>query len=184
MVLRNSDELDLLIDPLFDSTTLLDTNRRPVIQEFDVTRQVAEALLSQAQSLEEAGLQVSMGATDPVMIHSERDRLRRIVSNPISNAATHGSTWLRVEVACQATTVRLVFANGINDDDPVDPTRIFERSYTQDAARSTRHQGLGLAIVRGVTEQIGGNCWAETSRGPGPGQPRSLTVTVELPVGD
>jgi signal transduction histidine kinase len=41
------------------------------------------------------------------------------------------------------------------------PTRMFERFWRADRARSGSGAGLGLAIARGLVEAHGGRIWAE-----------------------
>ncbi|MDO5618824.1 sensor histidine kinase [Kocuria sp.] len=184
VVERNLQEVERLIDRLFEYTTLLDSNRVPQVEEFDLNREVTEVLLSHAGQLEATEIPVTVASSHPVMVRSERGHLQRIVSNLVANAATHGTGWLRVHVLPHASGARMIFSNGLHDGDPVEANRVFERFYTTDSARSTRRQGLGLAIVRSLTEQLGGTCWAETTTAQEVAGGRSLTVTVELPGAD
>jgi len=56
-----------------------------------------------------------------------------------------------------------------------DLTRIFERFYKTDSARSGAGTGLGLAIARHLVESHNGRIWAESTPGQG------STITFSIP---
>ena len=111
---------------------------------------------------------------DPARLH---DALRNLVANAI----TYGppATTVRVEarrIGRRITISVLDQGPGIPEEDL---TRVFERFYRVDKARSRElgGTGLGLSIVKHLAHAFGGRV-AVTSV-PGEGS----TFTVELPVG-
>ena len=53
-------------------------------------------------------------------------------------------------------TVLLSFENPVAEDTQMDVEQIFDRFYKADGARRKGSSGLGLAIVREMTEKMGG----------------------------
>ena len=95
-----------------------------------------------------------------------RPRMLRILAeNLAENAiryAGHGSSF-----AFELGSGSLVARDdgiGVNERDL---TRLFERFYRSDAARSTRGTGLGLAIVKHMVAAAGGAVEARSARGAG-----------------
>lgn len=163
----NLDQLGELIDRLFEYTALLDRKPALAVEEFDLTREITEALLDHAMVLERAELSVELEPTPEIMMRSDRARVRRILSNLVTNAAAHGSGQLAVGVTAESETVTVTMTNEVRGNIP-DASQMFERFYTADPARVARRHGLGLAIVANLAEILGGRAWAEVRHGPQP----------------
>jgi two-component system, OmpR family, phosphate regulon sensor histidine kinase PhoR len=128
---------------------------------------------------EEAGLtlEVDVGPTERVR-GSARD-LSLLVRNLVDNAIrwTHSGGSVRVSVGSVDGETRLEVADTGIGIPSRDLTRIFERFYRVDRARSrdTGGTGLGLSIVRHVAENHGGSVRVESELG------RGTTFQVSLP---
>lgn len=115
---------------------------------------------------------------DPVFVVGDIDRLHQLVSNLLSNAATHTPAGSTVTTTLNRTPdgVRLVVA----DDGPGIPAellpRIFDRFVRADASRRRGHGncGLGLAIVHSIAEVHNGSVSIESGAG-------GTRVSVVLP---
>jgi len=107
-------------------------------------------------------------------------RLQQVVWNLLSNAVkfTPSGGQATVRVTCEGSSLSIRVTDTGQGIDPQFLPHIFER-FRQEDASTTRSQGglgLGLAIVRHLTELHGGSVEA-TSEGPG----RGSTFTVRLP---
>ncbi|MFJ5881155.1 sensor histidine kinase [Kitasatospora cineracea] len=140
---------------------------------------------------------IRTGPLEPVTVPGSEPLLGRVVGNLLDNAARH---------AADAITVSLRAADGwavltVADDGPgipaADRERVFERFVRLDGARSRTDggAGLGLSLVRGIVEGLGGSAEAvEPAAGVGaelvvrlpldpsdPGQPGDHRYTVTPP---
>ncbi len=110
-------------------------------------------------------------ATTPLpVVTGDRDALRQVLENLISNGLKFGSgPGPRVEVSArrgQGAWEITVADDGIGIP-PRHATRVFEvfkRLHTRDAYEGT---GIGLAIVQRLVERGGGRAWVEAHDGPG-----------------
>jgi two-component system phosphate regulon sensor histidine kinase PhoR len=111
--------------------------------------------------------------TDPQQLH---DALRNLVENAV-NYSPAGST---IGIGVQRHDNRVAIA--VTDQGPgiprADLSRVFERFYRIDKARSPESggTGLGLAIVKHIVERMDGSVRAENGSGGG------AVFTIELPI--
>ncbi len=107
--------------------------------------------------------------------------LRRALSNLLSNAGRHATpgTVIRVHIETLPDRLRLSVENRGSTIEPDHLSRLFERFYRVEKARSKgapKQFGLGLAIVAAIARMHGGSSFASSADG--------LTVIgLELPTG-
>ncbi|SDI38890.1 sensor histidine kinase [Nonomuraea jiangxiensis] len=150
-------------------------DRRP----FDLA-DVAEHVLDQAAAEAEEREVTMHRLLDPAPTTGEAVLVERLVQNLVENAVRHnhakGEVW--VTTRRRAERVELVVANTGLQVPPYEIETIFEpfRRLHGDRLRSERGSGLGLSIVRVITEAHGGTVSAR------PRDEGGLMITVELPV--
>jgi signal transduction histidine kinase len=91
------------------------------------------------------------------------DKIERVLFNLVTNALRHtpsdGS--VAVNVARRENEVLVSVEDTGSGLEPEAVSRMFERFWRADRARSQAGMGLGLAIARGLVEAHGGRIWAE-----------------------
>ena len=115
-------------------------------------------------------------------LDGDPERVHQVVANLLENAVRHSPPGEPVRVAGSTTDagrVRLEVTDagpGIPDDEA---SRVFERFYRADAARSSTDggAGLGLAIARWIVDLHGGTIRPERR------EPTGCRMVVELPGG-
>ncbi|MDF3036776.1 MAG: hypothetical protein K0S28_2050 [Paucimonas sp.] len=181
IIARQVTHMTKLVDDLLDVSRvtrgLVDLDIEPV----DIKLVVASAV-EQAQPLIEArnhSLNIRMGSAH-TLVNGDRTRLVQILTNILNNAAkyTPQGGEITLSVCVDKTQVEIsVSDNGIGIEKDLLP-RIFEL-FTQAERTPDRAQGglgLGLALVKSITQMHGGGVRA-FSEGVGKG----TTVSVTLP---
>lgn len=97
---------------------------------------------------------------EALFIQADRHAFSRIVENLIKNALVHGTGNYRFSLYSQKGFAVISIANETDQIEEKDLRQIFERFYTTDQSRSRRTTGLGLAIAKEFTEQMGGGIQA------------------------
>lgn len=124
--------------------------------------------------------QISLNASDPVVVNGDDTRLRQVVGNLVRNALVHTpqNTSIEIAVSTENSTGRISVADhgpGLGTDDM---DRLFEPFYRADPSRSrdSGGSGLGLSIVSAVVTAHGGRVKVSQTDGGG------ATFEVELPL--
>ena len=110
-----------------------------------------------------------------LFIQADRHAFSRILENLIKNALVHGKGKYHFCLHSKERMAVLLASNETDSIEESDLERIFERFYTTDLSRSRRTTGLGLAIAKELTEQMGGTIRAYFER-------EYFTVEVCLPL--
>ena len=113
-------------------------------------------------------------------VATDRDKLRQVLANLVSNAVKYSFGRGRVDVRLEQRRAHLRIA--VRDQGVGIPEseleRVFEKFYRlyPDMTRGVGGTGLGLYICRELVRRMGGNIWVESSEGSG------STFFVELPL--
>ena len=127
--------------------------------ETDLTALTRDGVRAFERRAQDHGTQITLSGP-PTPLHVDPERLRQLLYNLLDNALKHTAPGTRVE--CSVTHEGQYARLDIRDHGPGLPEgsleRVFERLYRTDAARSRVDggSGLGLSIVRTLTEAQGG----------------------------
>jgi len=162
---RESERMSLLVQDLL-LLARLDEGRpleREPVQLDDVVGEAVDA----ARTVE-PDRQIELTIEDAVVL-GDRDRLRQIVDNLLSNVRAHTPAATPVHVSVGRVNGSAVIE--VRDEGPglsgEHVERVFERFYRADKsrARASGGVGLGLSIVVAVAEAHGGNVTVSSERG-------------------
>lgn len=121
-----------------------------------------------AVQAERVGLSLKLECNDDLpYVFADRDRIAQVVINLLHNAIkfTPSGGSISAGAWLDGSKVRFwVHDTGVGIAKK-DLTRIFERFYKADRARSGGGTGLGLSIAKHMVEAHGGEIWAESEEG-------------------
>ena len=146
----------------------------------DMDRVVSEAIDATKTIAHGRDIEVIVGAPSRAQVLGDEAQLVMALRNLLTNAIAYSPQGTRVAVAARAAhgVVEVsVTDQGIGIPE-VEQSRIFERFYRVDPARSriTGGTGLGLALVKHVCVNHGGECTVWSVEGEG------STFTLRLPL--
>jgi signal transduction histidine kinase len=136
------------------------------------------AMLSRLHAPE---VEVRVAVDGPLPADGDPERVHQVVANLVENAVRYSPPGGRVDLRAFAAPSGVAIS--VEDEGPGIPpeeaTRVFERFYRVDAARSSSRggAGLGLAIARWIVDLHGGAIRAEQRI------PRGCRMVVVLPAG-
>lgn len=180
---KHASRLTLLIDDLL-LLSRLDSGRVALERQKILLRATVQDSLDDAAIIAR-GKGVTLTNEVPVALaaHADPVRLRQVLGNLVDNAIKYGRPQGTVIVSAKPANSAMIEV-AVKDDGPGIPaeakTRVFERFYRVDKARSREQggTGLGLAIVKNVVQAHGGDVRVESTPGQG------ATFYFTLPVAE
>lgn len=176
--LEECSRLSRLIDSLLFLARAENTEVKIQASWFDATKEIRAVLDFYEALSEEEG--VELEAQGQGTIYGDVILFRRALSNLLGNALRYTPRGGKVRIAIQdqgADGVRVQIADNGAGIPAEHLTRIFDRFYRVDPARSQHSEGtgLGLAIVKSILELHGGSVAVESTVGKG------TTFTLRFP---
>jgi PAS domain S-box-containing protein len=172
-----------LVDDLLDVSRIVAGKMYIKGEDVDLTTVVTSAADTVRPATVAKGLSLR-AVVDPdqqVIVTGDADRLRQILWNLLTNAVkfTPRGGRVEIELRCADSSASVVVTDTGQGIRREFLSHVFERFRQADSTASRRHGGLGLglAIVRHLTEAHGGSVSAESA-----GEGLGATFTVHLPV--
>lgn len=104
----------------------------------------------------------------PIKVNLDFNGYTRILNNLIQNVIAHsGADKIKLAMSYENDNMRLILSDNGKGIDKEDLKYIFERLYKCDKGRSEKGSGLGLSIVRQLTEKMNGSIKADSDAGTG-----------------
>ncbi len=132
---------------------------------FDASSALEETVRLFEESASLRGIRISTRIEPEVSIHFPREQYQQMLELLLDNAVKYGKEngFLSVTLQGERKTVSLSFRNDCDTLPDIDPDRLFDRFYRSDTSRSrkTGGSGIGLAVVRAIAQQGGGNAKAQ-----------------------
>ncbi|MDQ3749755.1 MAG: CHASE3 domain-containing protein, partial [Acidobacteriota bacterium] len=181
-IVRNSEAQNRLIEDLLDVSRIISGKLRLEVMTIKPINVVESALETVRPAAEAKGIKLEIKQdADVSHISGDPNRLQQVVWNLLSNAIKftppEGEVRLEIERAEDFAEIR-VKDTGVGIKEEFLP-HVFDRFRQADASsiRKFGGLGLGLAIVRHITEMHGGTVHAESA-----GENKGSTFIVRLPL--
>ncbi len=164
IIMRESDKMNELVLNMLEQTLYSSGAKIPEQEYFDIDSYIEEFLKSVAPIFEEKEITVKYYGTDFVAF-ADRKQMTTVLSNIVLNACSHAKNERIIEISAEKihNFIRInVFNTGSFISDK-DKEGIFTSFYRADKAHSRAEGrfGLGLSIVKSITENHGCECGFE-----------------------
>ena len=180
---RNAKAQAQLVEDLLDVSRITSGKLRMKSDPVSLNAIVAGAVdtIRLAAAARGINIRVTLDPHADIIVTGDADRLQQVVWNLLSNAVKFNVADGEVEIALRqngGTAELIVRDSGLGIPADFLP-HLFERFTQADASFSRKHGGLGLglAIVRHLTEAHGGTVDAQST-----GEGQGATFTVRLPI--
>ncbi len=175
---QEAEHLNRLVTNLLDLSRIEAGSLRADVEPIELDDIVEPALRRIGKRLAGRSLEVDLGASAPAVL-ADPVFIDQIVANLLENAAKYVPDGQRVRISATEIDgrVRLTVEDSGHGVPAAALPRLFEKFYrvTGSATKSRPGTGVGLAVVRGLTEAMGGSVRARPSELGG------LAIDVDLP---
>lgn len=171
VILKNASRMNRLTEDLLALARVESKDYALILQPNRASVLVIDAIESLTPLATDADLRLAPGEMTDDLVMVDPDALQQVFGNLIENAIKYGREGGRIIVSCRRVGENVEFT--VQDFGPGIAShhlsRIFERFYRVDTARSRESggTGLGLAIVKRILEAHGGDIWVESEIGRG-----------------
>jgi PAS domain S-box-containing protein len=177
---RNSQALLRLVSEMLDMSRVITGQIRLEVRQCDLSALVEEAVENIRPSADAKEVVLEAVIPPEAFIHGDRDRLRQVMWNLLTNAVkfTPSGGQINVHVSLDRDVVRIVVRDTGIGVSAEALSRMFQRFWQAETGRGRAHGGLGLglALSRNFVELHGGRIGANS-----PGVGRGTELWVELP---
>jgi two-component system, OmpR family, phosphate regulon sensor histidine kinase PhoR len=183
-ILRNTDRLIRLVDDIRILSEFEHPGRALELRPVDIVQVVEELTVLYRRQAESKGLELLVEIEEGLpVIQADRFGVEQVLANLLENAIRYtssGSVTLRVGVRARLLT--MVVSDTGNGIEREHLSRIFERFYVVDRARSRERggTGLGLSIVKHIMTLHGG--WVRVTSTPGAGSMFTIAFPLDSPL--
>ncbi|NDO19736.1 HAMP domain-containing histidine kinase [Lachnospiraceae bacterium MD329] len=157
------------IDVLFDWFKLNSNEFTMNIAAVEATELTRNILIDWIPVFEDNQIDYIIDIPDrPIKANLDLNGYTRILNNLIQNVIAHsGADKIKLSMSYENDNMRLILSDNGKGIDKEDLKYIFERLYKCDKGRSKKGSGLGLSIVRQLTEKMSGSIKADSDAGTG-----------------
>lgn len=180
ILMAEIDRLSNLVHELKNSFRSRDIDMILNKTTFNISKEIPTIVTTFIPLYEKKGFSIDMDIEDNIYINMDRDKLRQIIHNLLSNSLKFLREGGKVKVILRKennNSIIKVIDNGIGIKEDELPL-IFDRFYTTRQSReaSSHSTGLGLSITKSIIEAHNGSIKIDSIYGEG------TTVIISLPI--
>ena len=169
VIIKEADRLTAIVNEIMEYSELKAGGKTKDFEKINISRLVGRTANSFENLKKPDGMIVEKNIDENIFVYGNESRLERALYNLMDNAARHTGESRKISIFVTAENGMAVisvrdYGIGIPENELAN---IWDRYYTTRMRKGKGVSGLGLAIVRQITEMHGGKCSVDSQRGHG-----------------
>ena len=166
-ILSEARQMKTLVEEMLTLSRTEDAQRKPTVADVDLSDLSEDCALAFEPVAFEAGKPLSWDVAQGLSVSGDGEKLRRLLSILLDNAAKYGAPGEGIVLSLQAERNQAVLSvsngSGGHPIPPEELPRLFERFYRTDTSRGEQSGfGLGLPIAQAIAKEHHGALRAES----------------------
>ena len=166
-ILSEARQMKTLVEEMLTLSRTEDAQRKPTAADVDLSDLAEDCALAFEPVAFEAGKPLSWDVTPALTVSGDGEKLRRLLSILLDNAAKYGAPGEGIVLSLRAERNQAVLSvsngSGGHPIPPEELPRLFERFYRTDTSRGEQSGfGLGLPIAQAIAKEHHGALRAES----------------------
>ena len=146
-----------MLEELFTFTKLKNDSFHLEMSSCCINKILKDTIFSYYDEWTGRGIEPEIQITDKLLFMNGNEQgIQRIFQNIIKNGLDHGKDRIGIRLCRKEGMLCLKINNQTDHPEKIDISRVFERFYKSDGARSRTSSGLGLSIARELAVRMGG----------------------------
>ncbi|MGN0526291.1 MAG: ATP-binding protein [Acutalibacteraceae bacterium] len=167
IIINEADKMNVLVLNMLEQSMYSSGMKKPNLVDFSVNEFIISFLKTCSPIFEEKGITALHRLSEDKSVLADKGQMTTVLSNIVLNACSHAEGEKKIIVSTELSEDKVkvnVFNTGSFVDDK-DKDSIFTSFYRADKAHSRAEGrfGLGLSIVKSITENHGCECGFENS---------------------
>jgi len=171
IIQNHTERLSKLVDDLLSLSHLESEKIYLKKQDFDLKEQAEQVIINFKAQLKKKGMDIKNELFHGVVINADKARIEEVFTSLLDNAIKFSKDKGVIKIYGQEENgkIKIIIEDSGIGIPEKDISRIFERFYRVDKARSRElgGTGLGLSIVKHIVELHGGNVGVQSAEGFG-----------------
>ncbi|WP_461612552.1 sensor histidine kinase [Clostridium sp. Marseille-QA1073] len=165
------DRMSKLVNDLLYLAKTEDTNSRILYIPFNISEVVSDVILSMEAVAFEKDIRLLQDIEANIIIKSDCEKIKQVVTILVDNAIKYTDEKGRIDIMLRKTRHQLVFSikNSGKGIPKENITKLFDRFYRADSARTQENggYGLGLSIAKAIIDRLDGKIYADSVKDEG-----------------
>ncbi len=160
------DRMSKLVNDLLYLAKTEDTNSKIFYIPFNISEVVSDVILSMEAVAFEKDIRLLQDIEANIIIKSDCEKIKQVVTILVDNAIKYTDEKGRIDIMLKKTRHQLVFSikNSGKGIPKENITKLFDRFYRADSARTQENggYGLGLSIAKAIIDRLDGKIYADS----------------------